>query len=87
MEETQTLISFGTINEFKQFCTNSNNFPALSVHGKKHSNMRGEFFHEISGTINMHGTTLIFKINEPLVLKTKLIKQEEGYQYKDIFSN
>ncbi len=87
MEEAQTLISFGTINEFKQFCINSKNYPTLSIYGKKHSNMRGEFFHEVTGSITMHGTDIVFKISEPLVLKTKLNYQEEGYQFSEIFTN
>lgn len=85
MSEQQTIISFNSIKEFNKFCDNAKIYPILKVESKKHSNMRGEFFHYISGILLLHGIEFKFEINESLVLKEKLAKVEEGRLYSELF--
>lgn len=80
----KSLMSFKTLKNFTEFCEKSNINPILDIDVKKHSNMRGEFFHFISGELKLNETDFNFKIKEPLVLKSKLYKQKGNFTYADL---
>lgn len=78
-------IVFDEIEEFKQFCKKNKISPRVFIEPKKHSNMRGEFFHILSGEMSLNRIKMLFCIEEELVKKDKLAKKEEGYEFSDIF--
>ncbi len=84
MQKTPKIV-FNEIEEFKIFCKKNKISPKVFIQPKKHSNMRGEFFHILSGEMILNKIKMIFEIEEELVKKDKLLKKEEGYLFSDIF--
>lgn len=78
-------ITFNLIEEFKTFCISNKIQPKVYIQPKKHSNMRGEFFHLLSGELLINEIILKYEIIEELMKKDKLVKKEEGYLFSDIF--
>ncbi len=77
-------INFLKVSELVEFCNTNKLDPTVVVTPKKHSNMRGEFFHVVSGMLDLNGMLLEFNVEEHLVKKDKLFKREEGYKLSEI---
>ena len=65
----QNKIIFKTLTELKSFCKRGKIIPELYISSDKHSNMRGEFKHQISGQLKSHQTEFFFTVKEQLILK------------------
>lgn len=77
-------LTFSKVSDFKQFCDANKLDPTIDLLPKKHSNMRGEFFHELKGQMSLNGMTVNFSVEEHLVKKDKLFKREEGYLLSEL---